>query len=115
MKNPSFPCYVNNLLGSGRVAAMSNAELGGYWLLLCRAWNEEDCGLPDDDEILAAWSRFNGDWLKHKPKIMRCFREQNGRLYNDRLLACRKDQDTYHEECSQAGKIGAARRWGKRR
>ena len=63
MKSPSFPCYVNNLLGSGRVASMSNAEFGAYWLLLCRAWNEDDCGLPDDDDInarLAATSQSMG-------------------------------------------------------
>ena len=115
MKSPSFPCYVNNLLGSGRVASMSNAEFGAYWLLLCRAWNEDDCGLPDDDDILAAWSRCYGDWPKHKAKILRCFRAENGRLYNDKLLSCRADQKSYREMCSQARKMGNARRWGGNR
>ena len=115
MKSPSFPCYVNNLLGSGRVAAMSNAEFGAYWMLLCRAWNEDDCGLPDDDDVLAAWSRCGSDWPKMKAKIMKCFMIHEGRWYNARLTKCRTDQDTYREMCSQAGKIGNARRWGGHR
>ncbi|MEI6516615.1 MAG: DUF1376 domain-containing protein, partial [bacterium] len=112
MKSPSFPCYVNNLLGSGRIASMSNAEFGAYWMLLCRAWNEDDCGLPDDDEVLAAWSRCYGDWPKHKAKILRCFRAENGRLYNDKLRSCRKQQEDYRKSCSEAGKVGSSRRWG---
>jgi uncharacterized protein YdaU (DUF1376 family) len=112
LNSPSFPCYVNNILGSGKIAAMNNAEFGAYWLLLCRAWNEDDCGLPDDDEILAAWSRCNGAWPDVKKKVMRCFFKRDGRWFNERLLRCRAEKDAYKQTCSQAGKIGASRRWG---
>ena len=115
MKSPSFPCYVNNILGSGRIAAMSNADFGAYWMLLCRAWNEDDCGLPDDDEILAAWSRCNGDWVNRKDKIMKCFHLKGDRWFNDRLLSCKREAEEYKKACSEAGKIGNARRWGKHR
>jgi uncharacterized protein YdaU (DUF1376 family) len=112
MKAPSFPCYVNNILGSGRIATMTNAEFGAYWMLLCRAWNEEDCALPDDDAVLAAWSRCNGDWPVFRKRVLeRCFTLTNGRWVNARLLACRREREEFARACSTAGRVGATRRW----
>ena len=41
------------------VEAMTPAEVGGYILLLCKAWHERPPGtLPQDDKNLRLWARF---------------------------------------------------------
>lgn len=106
MKDPSFPFYVNNWLGSGRVAVMTPEQVGGYLFLLCHAWNEEDCGLPDDQDILAAWSRLNGRWEACRDRILKCFYRQDGRLYNERLMACRTERNEWLCEQRRKGQLG---------
>ena len=110
MKPPSFPLYVNNILGSGRVAVMTNAQFGAYILLLCHAWNQEDCGLPNDDDVLAAWSRMNGKWPENKGHVLRCFFKKNGRLYNEKLLSCWEDSRKYRENQRVKGAAGGLAR-----
>lgn len=49
---PDIPFYVNDWLSSAAVNAMTLAEQGAYFRLLCLAWNESDCTLP---RMTASW------------------------------------------------------------
>ncbi len=92
-KWPFFQFYPDNFEGSNPVKMMGLAGAGAYMFLLCAAWKEDDCGLPPDDESLAALSRAGAEWGKHREKILRCFKEVDGRLYNPKLLYCRVDSN----------------------
>jgi len=71
---PDFPFFVNDWLSSTAVNAMTLAEQGAYLRLLCLAWNEPDCTLPDDDAQLSLLSLLNRAWaLGSDEKIRACF------------------------------------------
>ena len=113
-KPPSFPFYPDAWLSSKDITLMTPAEEGAYIRLLCIAWLEPDCGLPDDDKILAKLSRLNRSWNRVSGRKLRNkFRSENGRLYNDRLLEERRKQLEWKEKSSQGGKRSAqAKRTG---
>jgi hypothetical protein len=50
--------YTDDWLSSAVIAAMTAAEERGYLRLLLYSWNEDDCGLPDDDDTLAQLSKL---------------------------------------------------------
>lgn len=103
-KFPAFQFYPNDWLSSTKVSLMTPAEEGAYLRLLCHAWNAPDCGLPDSDEELAVLSRLGEGWFNGgSEKIRVCFTAKNGRLYNERLLATRKDQERWREKSRRGG------------
>ena len=107
-KSPAFQFYPNEWLGSTKVMLMTPEEEGAYIRLLCIAWNDPTCSLPDDDDQLAVLSRLNERWFKGgSTKVRACFRKRGNRLYNDRLLAERKKQKEWREK-SRAGGIASA-------
>jgi len=113
-KSPAFQFYANDWLSSTKINLMKPEEEGAYIRLLCYAWNEPDCGLPDDDEQLAILSRLGKDWLKGGVSVVRkCFFSKGGRLYNKRLLKERKKQEKWKKKSSEGGKKSAKVRWGK--
>jgi len=83
---PWFPFWCDDFLSSTKVEVMNPKEVGAYVLLLLHSWKSRDCSLPKDDRVLAKLSRLNGAWSKSKDKILRCFIEQDEKLYNARLL-----------------------------
>src|SRR5262249_53485961 len=89
-KAPAFQFYANDWLSSPRIMLMSAAQEGAYIRLLCIAWNDPDCSLPDDDEQLAILSRLGEGWFNGGSTLVRkCFNqhpEKPGRLVNLRLL-----------------------------
>ena len=92
---PDFPLYVNDWLSSSAISSMTPAEEGAFIRLLCFAWNEHDCTLPDDDARLASMSRFGGDWgrgsgSKLREKFIPC-PITPGRIYNPRQRQERRD------------------------
>jgi uncharacterized protein YdaU (DUF1376 family) len=115
-RRPSFQYYPGDFLSSPDVSTFTAAEVGGYWLLLSYAWQNEDCGLPDNDEVLARLSRLNEDWFGENGQRVRSkFRANEGRLYNLRLLEERAKQDDHRAKQSESGRRGAEKRWGKER
>ena len=52
-RRPSFQFYPGDWLSSLSISTFSAAEVGAYIQLLCHAWLSEDCGLPDDEQVLA--------------------------------------------------------------
>lgn len=107
-KAPAFQLYTNDWLSSTKITLMKPEQEGAYIRLLCYAWNEPDCGLPDDDEQLAVLSRLGEGWLKGGSSVVRkCFFEKDGRLYNKRLLEERKKQEVWRKKSSEGGKLSA--------
>ena len=110
-KAPSFPFYPDAWLSSTDISLMTPAEEGGFIRLLCHAWLQSDCGLPDDDQTLAKLSRLNRTWNRVSGRKLRAkFRVENGRLYNDRLLEEWRKRLEWKEKSRLGGKKSAAAR-----
>jgi uncharacterized protein YdaU (DUF1376 family) len=112
---PSFQFYPADFASDGIVEAMTTEEVGAYILLLCKAWYEKPVGsIPDDDRILARWSRLDLDrWLECKNNVLRAFTlGTDSRWHQKRLRAERQRQVEFKKKQSDAGKRGAANRWG---
>lgn len=110
IKSPAFQVYVNDFLGSTRVGLMTVGEIGAYWLLLLRDW--QDGGITTDRDELAVLARmtpeaFEVAWKRVGP----CFIERRGKLYNPRLQKERDKQKKWRAKSRTGGiNSGAARR-----
>ena len=114
-KDPSFPFYASDWLGSNKRAMMTLKEQGAYVVLLCRQWTDPTCSLPDDDGVLAELSGLGEGWLEHgSAKLRACFEPHStlrGRIANARLLEIRSERDEWRAKSVKGGKkSGAARR-----
>ncbi len=109
-KSPAFQFYPDSWLSSMDITLMTPAEEGAYIRLLCHAWMSSDCGLPADSRALQTLSRLGSAWSKSEVTIKAKFREEDGRLYNDRLLAERRKQSVWREKSIEGGKKSAATR-----
>ncbi len=111
---PYFPFYVDDFAADGKVEAMTTLEVGSYILLLCKAWKEQPRGtLPDDEAVLARWSRLSPtQWSEVAPRVLACFRlSTDGRWHQKRMeLEARKLLDLTNKR-SKNGKLAAEARW----
>ena len=115
-----MPFHIDRFRGSLHVQGMPGCARAGYLYLLASAWQSDDCSLPDDDFELQILSGLTQkEWTQYKPVILRRF--SNGgekRLINAVLVAEWTDaRDKYEENKkarSEAGKMGAAKRWNGR-
>jgi uncharacterized protein YdaU (DUF1376 family) len=116
-KPPAFPFYVKDWLSSPKINLMTPAEEGAYIRLLCYAWEDQDCSLPDDDAALAQLSRLGNEWSNGSAKTLRGFFTVHphvpGRLVNLRLLSARKEDEEWRAKCSQGGVNSAMARAAK--
>lgn len=107
-KAPAFQFYVNDWLSSPKIMLMTPAQEGAYVRLLCIAWGDPDCSIPDDDNQLAILSRLAEGWFNGGSTLVReCFEphpNKPGRLVNLRLLEERRKQEEWREK-SKAGGI----------
>lgn len=111
MKTPAFQFYPGDWLSSTDISLMTPAEEGGYIRLLCHAWQQPDCGLPDDNEALAVLSRLGDDFTARTAiRLRNKFVARDGRLFNERLLVEREKQEEWRRKSAEAG-----RRSGKSR
>lgn len=113
-KDPAFPFYASDWLGSNARAPMSLAEQGAYINLLARQWSDKTCSLPDDDDVLAALSEMHEGWLVNGCPLVRvCFPPHphlEGRIANVRLLELRGERDEWIEKSRKGGRKSAAAR-----
>lgn len=112
---PYFHFYVDDWLSSPKVTMMTPAQEAAYLRLLCYAWNDPTCSIPDDDHTLAALTRLNEHWFNGGSTVVkRCFIPKPGhpgRLYNPRLQREWNKRVTRSEASKQAGiQSGVARR-----
>jgi uncharacterized protein YdaU (DUF1376 family) len=112
-KAPAFQLYAGEWLSERAISLMTPAEEGAYIRLLCYAWLEPDCALPDDDEVLAKISRLNRKWKNCSHKIRVCFSKQDSKLVSEQLLKEREKQRLHSEQCREKGlKSGISRNRG---
>ncbi len=114
-KDPAFPFYASDWLGSNLRAMMSLEQQGAYFTLLCRQWTDPTCSLPSDDHTLARLSELGEGWFDNGNDIIRdCFEphpEHSERIANKRLLEVRAERDRWSEKSRQGGRrSGAVRR-----
>lgn len=105
---PYFPFYVKDFVADIKVQAMNTECVGAYLLLLCAAWQENPpATLPQDDAILAAYSRLTpGRWQELKPVILSPFRIDNRRYLQPRL---RREYDKLAYRSEKASESANAR------
>ena len=112
-RHGAFLLYVDDWLSSTAIDLMTAAEERGYLRLLMHAWKAEDCGLPDDDSVLAVLSKLGGAWKGKSGAVLRAqFTPRDGRLFNERLLRERTYQEEQRRKRSKAGEIANEARWG---
>jgi len=88
---PYFPLYQRDIIANEHIRRMSPAEVGAYFLLLCNAWQNKDCGLPNEERALAIYSQAGNEWRKLKGSVLERFFEWDNRLYNRKLLRLRSE------------------------
>ena len=102
----SFPLHANDWLSSKKITLMTPAEEGAYIRLLCHAWADPDCALPDDDAQLAVLSRLGPDWKGGSCLVRRCFVNHPtkvGLLVNPRLCEERRKVEKWIEKSRKGG------------
>jgi uncharacterized protein YdaU (DUF1376 family) len=102
-----FSFYPSDFKASSTVCSMTPEQIGGYILLLCHAFDSDDCGLPDDDQQLALLSRLNDRWPQVGTRVKMAFKKRGSRLYNDRLLIEWNNCMSRIDKASEAGKNSA--------
>jgi uncharacterized protein YdaU (DUF1376 family) len=110
-KNDTWmPLYIGDYLAD--TSRLSTEQHGAYLLILMDYWRN---GPPlDDDEELANITKLStAQWKKHAAKIRALFRAEGGRLIQKRSDAERARAGLVSSKRSEAGKQGAAARWGK--
>lgn len=111
-KPPYFPFYPKDFSADDAVEAMSTTAVGAYILLLCKAWHQEPpATLPDDDRLLARWSRLSLDeWSEVKPEVIAAFTLcGDGRWQQKRL----RNEYAKYRETSRKNREAAKQRWAK--
>ena len=115
-KSPAFQLYVNDWLGSKTITLMTPAEEGAFIRLLAYSWDDEDCGLPDDDKKLLTLSRLTSDdrgaiatlrdlFIPH-PRVA-------GKIINQKLYDLWIERKNYVQAQKEAGERGAKARYSK--
>jgi hypothetical protein len=119
----AFMLYINDWLSSKNIEMMDAAEERGYLRLLLREAQEHDCGLPDDDAVLAHLSLLGAQWFKvttdkskrfgtmtSGQKLRQCFMSMeghSGRIFNERLLKEWSRHQTICDRNRENGRFGA--------
>ena len=107
--------YINDFLGSGRVALMTNEQVGCYVFLLLRQAAAVDGLLPADEAALAKLARVPlAKWRRICPEILECFEPPtDGRIFNDRMRLEWERQTAYQERRSDSASKAARTRWNR--
>ncbi|MCY1206743.1 hypothetical protein D9M69_119170 [compost metagenome] len=110
-KNDTWmPLYIGDYLAD--TSRLTTEQHGAYLLILMDYWRN---GPPlDDDEELATIAKLSlAQWRKHAPKIRSLFHSEDGRLIQKRAEEERSKAGLISNKRREAGKQGAAKRWGK--
>jgi uncharacterized protein YdaU (DUF1376 family) len=102
---PALPLWTDAYLSDTR--HLSQSEHGAYLLLLFTAWRMPDCGLPDDDALLARFASCDRrTWQRQKPVIMALWYLENGRWFQKRLRMERELAAELSSKRAEAGRAG---------
>lgn len=103
---PALPLWTDAYLGD--TTHLTTIEHGAYLLLLMTAWRSRDCCLPDDDKLLARYTRLGArQWVKMRSVLAPFFTIENGvwrqRRLTDEAVAVRQRK----EKAAAAGRASA--------
>ena len=106
---PALPLWTDAYLGD--TLHLSTTEHGAYLLLLMVSWRTREKSLPDDDRLLARYTKLSRrQWERIRPVMAEFFTIENGRWTQGRLLdeyaAVRRQQ----QQRSDAGQASALKR-----
>lgn len=109
-KPPYFQFYPRDFCSDHAVEAMDTEAIGAYILLLCKAWGETPIGtLPDDDRLLARWSRLSPErWSELRPQVVAAFTVGADSRWHQKRM--RKEAEAYLSKCKKASE-SAKKRW----
>jgi len=107
---PALPLFTDAFIAD--TVHLNAAQTGAYLMLLMVAWRTKDCTLPDDDVLLARYARMdNRAWLNNKAVILSFWHKNDeGRLFQKRLVDERIYVDAKRDQAQQAGKASALKR-----
>jgi len=114
---PYMPFFGRDFYGDLNVMSQDLEEQGAYIRLSWLCWQEG--GIPADIPTLAAIcsntpvARFR---KKIWPKLSGLFETApDGRLTHRKIESIRDGKESFRRKCSEGGKLGNERRWGKHR
>lgn len=106
-----MPLYITDYFGD--TTHLTTAQHGAYLLLLMSCW-KGSAVLPDDDVKLSQIVRCDlKTWRAIRPVIAEFFDIEDGIWTQKRLTAEYVKAGGIVDKRRQAGKVGAAKRWGK--
>jgi uncharacterized protein YdaU (DUF1376 family) len=102
---PALPLWTDAYLGD--TSHLTTIEHGAYLLLLMSAWRSPDCRLPNDDKLLARFTRLNpGQWKRIKPIILSFFDIKGDWIYQGRLT---DEREAVKQHCERQSRKSKAR------
>lgn len=112
-----MPHDIDAWQGSANVQALSDLAYRAVHNLILDMWKQEDCALPTDDKELAKRSRVALRWKKCRDEVLGYFadRTEDGkithRVTQKKWSQARQKYESNNTARSEAGKMGAAKRW----
>lgn len=106
-----FPLYVADILTSRMIRGFEAEQFGIFMFLLIEQWDGGP--LPEDKSDLCGMARCKS-WPKVEAILQRGFVLHDRGWVNERLVEIWEEQTAKIRRKSQAGKLGAEARWGKR-
>ena len=106
-----IPFHIDRFMASLSVQAMHPAARWGYWCLITRQWQSEDCTITADPLELSEISGLGDElWAAHGSRILRKFeRLEDGRLRNpvcfDEWLDAKRVYDKRREAADKTNKM----------
>lgn len=106
---PALPLFTDAYLAD--TTHLTTIEHGAYLLLLIVAWRSPDCGLPINSRELMKYTKLSsGQFKRIWPILEPFFYEENGRLFQGRLLDELETVRRLTQQRSDAGKASALKR-----
>ncbi len=113
---PYFPYYPADMESSSTVIGMTTKAFGAYQHLINIAWHQTPpCSLPNNDVLLAQWSRLKlSEWKRIKSSVLIAFvLRKDNRYYQCRLEHEYKKLKNSYKKAVKNGKKGANALWRK--
>ena len=122
LRRPEFArVFFHRWINSPQIAKMPWDAQGYVWHLMCRAYADDDCAIPDDDDLLAKWAYMTRE--QWDSSALRCYvrgyflpiAELPGKLANEKQRELFGADVDAMNHASLAGKAGAEKRWESRK
>lgn len=107
---PALPLFTDAFIAD--TTHLNALQTGAYLMLLIVAWRSKTGRLPNDDKLLARYSRMDTrQWNQNKEVILEFWKtDENGYLFQERLLDEREFVAQQRQRSVAAGKASALKR-----